>query len=140
MASHFGSWQSYFYPETIDPLTGIGTLHDLYDGRDAWVLSRMDYTETTVRAVQLGDGEADVPRMYDGAPTRDPRESVPDVCEWAGEYRTVNMSKAPGRGFGKVKTGEVDRYLSDDYQRVTSTDWATRSSMTSWCGLLRPAA
>lgn len=28
-----------------------------------------------------------------------------------GEYRTVEMSKGPGRGFGEVRSGEVDRYL-----------------------------
>ena len=31
MASQFDSWESYFYPDTIDPLTGIGTLRNLYD-------------------------------------------------------------------------------------------------------------
>ena len=47
VASQFDSWESYFYPDTIDPLTGIGTLRNLYDERDARVLSRMEYTDTT---------------------------------------------------------------------------------------------
>lgn len=128
MASQFDSWESYFYPDTIDPLTGIGTLRNLYDERDAQVLSRMEYTDTTVRAVQLGNGEADVPRTYDGAHLRAIHGHLfQDVYEWAGEYRTVNMSKGPGRGFGDVKTGEVDRYLSDVQQLVTSTDWGKLS-------------
>ena len=42
MASQFDSWESYFYPDTIDPLTGIGTLRNLYDERDV---------ETTTEAV-----------------------------------------------------------------------------------------
>ena len=125
MASQFDSWESYFYPDTIDPLTGIGTLRNLYDERDARVLSRMEYTDTTVRAVQLGNGEVDVPRTFDGAHLRAIHGHLfQDVYEWAGEYRTVEMSKGPGRGFGEVKTGEVDRYLSDARQLVTSTDWA----------------
>lgn len=66
MASQFDSWESYFYPDTIDPDTGIGTLRNLYDERDARVLARMEYTDTTVRAVQLGNGEVDVPRTFDG--------------------------------------------------------------------------
>lgn len=35
--------------------------------------------------------------------------------------------EGPGRGFGDVKTGEVDRYLSDVQQLVTSTDWGKLS-------------
>ncbi|MCT2224649.1 MULTISPECIES: Fic/DOC family protein [Micrococcales] len=125
MASQFDSWESYFYPDTIDPLTGIGTLRNLYDERDARVLSRMEYTDTTVRAVQLGNGEVDVPRTFDGEHLRAIHGHLfQDVYEWAGEYRTVEMSKGPGRGFGEVKTGEVDRYLSDAQRLVTSTDWA----------------
>jgi len=125
VASQFDSWESYFYPDTIDPLTGIGTLRNLYDERDARVLSRMEYTDTTVRAVQLGNGEVDVPRTFDGEHLRAIHGHLfQDVYEWAGEYRTVEMSKGPGRGFGEVKTGEVDRYLSDAQRLVTSTDWA----------------
>ena len=125
MASQFDSWESYFYPDTIDPDTGIGTLRNLYEERDARVLSRMEYTDTTVRAVQLGNGEVEIPRTFDGAHLRAIHGHLfQDVYEWAGEYRTVEMSKGPGRGFGEVRSGEVDRYLSDARQLVTSTDWA----------------
>jgi cell filamentation protein len=125
VASQFDSWESYFYPDTIDPLTGIGTLRNLYDERDARVLSRMEYTDTTVRAVQLGNGEVDVPRTIDGEHLRAIHGHLfQDVYGWAGEYRTVEMSKGPGRGFGEVRSGEVDRYLSDAQRLVTSTDWA----------------
>ena len=54
MASQFDSWESYFYPDTIDPDTGIGTLRNLYEERDARVLSRMEYTDTTVRDPATG--------------------------------------------------------------------------------------
>lgn len=125
MGSQFDSWESYFYPDTIDPSTGIGTLRNLYDERNARVLARMEYSDTTVRAVQLGTGEADVPRTYDGVHLRAIHGHLfQDVYEWAGEYRAVNMSKGAGRGFGDVMTGEVDRYLSDVQQLATSTNWS----------------
>ena len=76
MASQFDSWESYFYPDTIDPLTGIGTLRNLYDERDAQVLSRMEYTDTTVRAVQLGNGEAGLD-LFTHRPT--PVQELDDV-------------------------------------------------------------
>ena len=124
MAPQFDSWESYFYPDTIDPATGIGTLRNLYDERAPEVLARMEYVDTTFRAVQLTDGEVDVPRTFDGEHLRAIHGHLfQDVYEWAGEYRTVNMSKGPGRGFGDVTTGEVDRYLSDVRQLVTSTNW-----------------
>lgn len=125
MASQFDSWESYFYPDTIDPLRGEGTLRNLFDERDARVLARLEYGRTSGRAAQIGNGEVDIPRTFDGAHLRAIHGHLfQDVYEWAGEYRTVNMSKGPGRGFGDVKTGEVDRYLSDVRQLVTSTDWA----------------
>jgi cell filamentation protein len=124
VASQFDSWESYFYPDTIDPLTGIGTLRNLYDERDARVLSRMEYTDTTVRAVQLGNGEVDVPRTFDGAHLRAIHGHLfQDVYEWAGSTAPWKCRRVQG-GFGEVKTGEVDRYLSDARQLVTSTDWA----------------
>ncbi len=39
----------------------------------------------------------------------------------------MNMSKGPGREFGRVDNGEVDRYLSEVRQIATSTDWASIS-------------
>ena len=128
MASQFDSWESYFYPDTIDPLRGEGTLRNLFDERDAQVLARLEYGRTSGRAAQIGNGEVNIPRTFDGEHLRAIHGHLfQDVYEWAGEYRTVNMSKGPGRGFGDVKTGEVDRYLSDVRQLVTSTDWANIS-------------
>ena len=124
MADRFDDWPSYFYPETIDGLTGNGTLRNLYDERDARVLARMEYVETSGRAQQIESGAVAIARTYDGDHLRAiHRHLFQDVYAWAGEYRTVNMSKGIGRGFGDVKTGEVDRYLSDVHQLVTSTDW-----------------
>lgn len=125
MASRFDSWESYFYPETIDPVTGDGTLRNLYDERDARVLARFEYVETSGRATQVETGAVAIAKTYDGDHLRAiHRHLFQDVYEWAGEYRTVNIAKGPGRGFGDVKTGELDRYLSDVHQLVTRTEWS----------------
>ncbi len=124
VASQFDSWESYFYPDTIDPVTGVGTLRNLFDERDAQALARREYGRTTGRAMQIRSGQVEVPRTFDGEHLRAIHGHLfQDVYEWAGEYRTVNMSKGPGRGFGDVTTGEVDRYLADVKQLVTSTNW-----------------
>ncbi len=124
MADRFDTWESYFYPETIDPATGSGTLHNLYDERDERLLARKEYVETSARAQQIESGAVAIAKTYDGAHLRAiHRQLFQDVSAWAGEYRAVNISRGVGRGFGDVKTGEVDRYLSDLHQLVSSTDW-----------------
>ena len=39
MTLRFDSWESYFYPETFDPVTGNGTLKNLLDEHNATVLA-----------------------------------------------------------------------------------------------------
>lgn len=122
--SRFGTWESYFYPETVDPATREGTLRNLYDERDAKVLARLEYIETSGRALQIESGAVAIARTYDGDHLRAiHRHLFQDVYEWAGEYRTVNIAKGPGRGFGDIKTGELDRYLRDIRQLVGRTGW-----------------
>ncbi|WP_448655844.1 hypothetical protein [Microbacterium lacticum] len=124
MADRFDTWESYFYPETIDPLTRTGTLRNLYDERDERLLARNEYVETSLRGAQIANGEVAIAKTYDGAHHRViHRHLFQDVYAWAGEYRTVDMSKGVGGGFGDVKAGEVDRYLADVHQLVSSTDW-----------------
>ena len=119
----FDTWESYFYPPPDE-----GTLRNLFDERDPVVLTRLEYVETARRQRELLAGQVAIPRTFDADHVRAiHRHLFQDVYEWAGEYRTVNMSKGPGRGFGDVKTGEVDRYLSDVQQLVTSTDWGKLS-------------
>ena len=121
----FDSWESYFYPETINSATREGTLHNLFGERDARVLARLEYVETIGRAQQIEGGSVAIAKTYDGEHMcAIHRHLFQDVYEWAGEYRTVNIHKGPGRGFGDAKTGELARYLTDVHQLVTGTEWS----------------
>ena len=77
MAWRYDSWESYFYPETINPVSGDGTLRNLYDERDPRVLARFEYIETTGRATELLRGDVAIPRTYDAERACYPPASVP---------------------------------------------------------------
>lgn len=116
----FDTWESYFYPPPDE-----GTLRNLFDERDARTLTLLEYVETMRRQRELLSGQVDVARTYDAEHVRAiHRHLFQDVYEWAGEFRSVNVSKGVGRGFGDVKTGEVDRLLDDVRTRVVGTDWS----------------
>ncbi|TWS19780.1 cell filamentation protein Fic, partial [Tsukamurella conjunctivitidis] len=112
MAWRYDGWESYFYPETFNPATGDGTLRNLYDERDPRVLARREYTETAERQRELIAGEVRIARTYDAEHVRSiHRHLFQDVYEWAGEYRTVGMSKEwpPQLGRGYTDFLAVDR-------------------------------
>ena len=59
------------------------------------------------------------PRPIPGHDTPNPANNTytlnyeePDIFEWAGHYRSVNMSKNMS-SFADVHSGEVDQYLDD---------------------------
>lgn len=64
MVWRYDSWESYFYPETFNPVTGDGTLRNLYDEHDPWVLARFEYIETTGRTRELLRGDVAIPWTY----------------------------------------------------------------------------
>ena len=120
----YDTWESYFYPETYNPATGQGTLRNLYGERDAAALSLLEYTETSSRESDLMHGVADVERTFDAEHLRAiHRYLFQDVFEWAGHYRSVNMSKNIS-SFADVHSGEVDQYLDDVHRLVNQTSWA----------------
>ena len=133
MTPRFDTWESYFYPETIDPATGYGTLRNLYGERDARVLARLEYVETSGRAQQIDNGTITIARTYDGDHMRAIHWHLfQDVYEWAGQYRRVNIFKGPDRSFGDVLTGELDRYLHDIHQLITHTPWRWRNAWAQY--------
>lgn len=117
--TRFDTWESYFYPPPDQD-----TLRNLFDERDSGALRTLEYGLTRDRQAEVRTGLVDIPRTYDAEHVRTiHRHLFQDVYEWAGEFRTVNMSKGAGRGFGDVRTGELNRLLEDVRQRVTGTDW-----------------
>lgn len=113
-----------FYPDTIDPLDGDRDApQPLRRARRSGALLDGVHRHDRARGAARQRRGRRAPHVRRGAPTSDPPAPVPGRLRVGGEYRTVNMSKGPGRGFGDVKTGEVDRYLSTVQQLVTSTDW-----------------
>lgn len=121
----FGTWESYFYPETYDPDTGQGTLRNLFDERDPVLLRELEYAETMQRQRELLSGQITIPRTYDAAHVCAIHGYLfQDVYEWAGHYRGVNIFKNLS-SFADVSTGQIDRYLADVRRLVESTDWAS---------------
>lgn len=119
MATRFDTGESYYYPPPDER-----TLRNLFDERDPVVLSRLEYVETAERQRELLAGEVAIARTYDAAHVRAiHRHLFQDVFEWAGEYRTVELYKGARRGFAEVRTGEVERYLTDVHRLVASTAW-----------------
>lgn len=117
----FDTWESYFYPPPDD-----ATMRNVQDIRDPQALQVFEYGATALRQKQLYMDPSIVARTYDAAHVRSiHRHLFQDVYEWAGEYRTQNMTKVGRvRGFADVTAGEVDRYLADVHRLVERTDWA----------------
>ena len=126
----FGSWESYFYPETYDPITKDGTLRNLFGERDAETLRDLEYGAADRRSVELRIGIADVPRTFDAQHIRSIHGYLfQDVYEWAGRDRTVNMVKQwppeLGRGFTEfLAPARISGYLDDVHQRISAVPWA----------------
>ncbi|WP_350279871.1 hypothetical protein [Kribbella sp. HUAS MG21] len=79
------------------------TLQNKFGERDKDTLKGLEYAATAERQRQLESGEADVPRTYDAAHVQAIHAHLfQDVYEWAGQRRTVELSKSgragrPGR-------------------------------------------
>lgn len=118
----FDTWESYFYPPPDD-----ATLRNIQDIRDPHALRVFEYGATALRQKQLYMDPVIVGRTYDADHVRAiHRYLFQDVYEWAGEYRTQNMTKVGRvRGFADVTAGEVDRYLADVHRLVEQTEWAS---------------
>jgi len=100
----FDSWESYLYPAWVG--TGLRTLRNKFDIRDPMALRAAEYSRTTRRARQIRSGEVMIPRTYDAQHLRAIHWHVfQDVYEWAGQYRTVDMSKG-STGFADIR-GEL---------------------------------
>src|SRR5699024_10010446 len=134
IAVTFDTWESYFYPETIDPVTGVGTLRNILGEHDGAALARREYVRTSARAEQLLRGEVPIPKTYDGEHLRAIHWYLfQDVYSWAGEYRTVNIFKGTPRGLliSPLVRSTVTCPRCTSWSPVSSgRDWTMRSLPT----------
>ena len=93
-------------PESLDPYTYPGTdvLRNIPDIRDPQRLAAFEANATTARLVELD--AVPLKGKFDVAHLRAiHRHIFQDVYSWAGEFRTVNISKG-GHLFGAAAFGE----------------------------------
>ncbi|HEY0246618.1 MAG TPA: Fic family protein [Gryllotalpicola sp.] len=127
--AEFTTWESYFYPETFNPVTRDGTLVNLYEERDADVLRTLEYGDTADRLRELEKDPGKIPHTYDLEHLKAIHGYVfQDVYPWAGQLRTVNMTTGDtffaniNRGsWGQRSTAE--RYIEDAAAAVRTTRW-----------------
>ena len=123
MAS-FDTWESYFYPDSQDA-DGIGTLRNKFGERDFFTLRRLEYAVTAVRESELEADLVPIERTYGVDHLRAiHRHLFQDVYEWAGDFRTVNMSKPGGVGFARVRNGEAQQMMDAVQEYVAGEDWS----------------
>jgi len=117
MTAQFDSWDSYFW----EP--GGPVLRNLYGERDGAILAHKEYGETSKQYALIETGTLPIPRTYDAAHLRLLHyELFKNVFEWAGEYRTVTLFKAP---LEFAPPGDIGRYLDDASRIVRGSAWAT---------------
>lgn len=84
----------------------------------------MEYVDVAERMRELLASVVSISRTFDGAHVRAIHGYLfQDVYEWAGQYRTVDISKGPGRGFGEVGNGEIGEYVRDVNRLIDTTNW-----------------
>ncbi|QWW19459.1 Fic family protein [Schaalia sp. 19OD2882] len=92
--------------------------------RDPLALQAFEYGAVAWRHRQLRSDPSIVERTFDAEHVRAIHQYLfQDVYEWAGQYRSVNMTKSLS-SFADVHTGQIDRYLSDVHCLVGAADWA----------------
>ncbi|MCL2463926.1 MAG: SDR family NAD(P)-dependent oxidoreductase, partial [Micrococcales bacterium] len=105
MASSGNAWRAHLYPETIDPTSGEGVLHNLFGEHDPNVLHQLGYDVVRDRQREIRLGLVEIPHTFDAADlTAIHRHLFQDVYVWAGRFRTVNLFKGTPRGFADVTT------------------------------------
>lgn len=117
----FSSWESYLYPAPDQ-----GTLRNKAELRDPLELRRFEYAAVKARQFELMAGVASVDKSFDAAHVKQIHAYLfQDVFAWAGEYRSVNMSKGGSpTGFADVGSKQIDQYLGDVSRLVQGTEWS----------------
>lgn len=93
--------------------------------RDSRELAEFEYAATDLRRSELEADQGIIARTYDAGHVRAIHAYLfQDMYEWAGQYRTVNISKGAPSGFADVRSGQIERYLADVHRFVRETEWS----------------
>lgn len=123
MIPRFWDWEDYFDPETYDPDAESGTLRNLLGIRAPEVLRQVEYDVVKLRERELREGETEVPRTCGVDHLRSIHGYLfQDVYEWAGQFRTVNISKGWSR-FADCGDGGIENYLGSAQYAATELRW-----------------
>ncbi|WP_171814625.1 Fic/DOC family protein [Arthrobacter dokdonensis] len=114
------AWLAYFYPETVNGL-GYGVLRNNLGIHDFKELQSAEYELAGERSRQLLEGLVRIPLEPDVSYLRDVhRHLFQDVYPWAGEFRTVNMSKEDSVFASKDL---IPSYMRPLMRTVASSSW-----------------
>ena len=115
-------WADYFYPDTYDSEFQNGTLRNLYGLHNFDDLREWEYEDTHKRIRELRANSDLVEKTYDAAHLRAIHAYLfQDVYEWAGQYRTVDMSK----GHSFFFRTQIDKWLDDAHKVIQDTSWSS---------------
>ena len=120
--SHQQNWAAYFYPEPHQHV-----MRNKPGIKDPAVLSLYEHRIVTRRGYELTKNPELIAHTFDAEHLKAiHRYLFQDVYDWAGEYRTVNMSKGVS-AFASVQGGplSIDRYLDYVFTTSRATDWAS---------------
>jgi cell filamentation protein len=81
-------WHAYFYPPPHDD-----TLRNKYGVRDFDVLRKLEYRETSIKLSEARNNFYGINASIEDHVKNIHRTLFQNIYLWAGEYRTVNMSK-----------------------------------------------
>lgn len=144
--AHAQRWQAYFIP-------GTETMANKLGETDPDRLREREYELTALRAAEIRRGDVDIPRTFDTEHVMAThRHLFQDVYEWAGEFRTVNISKNQ-QAFATVFEDGKDHSLIEtmlDRMNVAvgQTDWKNGSredighgfvEVQGWLNVAHPA-
>jgi cell filamentation protein len=118
MSPKFETWESYLYPPPGDTV-----LRNKFDERDRTALRFIEYGAVADRQYEVMTGKVEIPRTYDSDHLRAiHRHLFQDVYDWAGDYRTINMSNPSSPG-PFAHTSRIGNYLADAQRVIGGTDW-----------------
>ncbi|MFK4761708.1 Fic/DOC family protein [Microbacterium sp. ZW T5_45] len=115
MSSQFPTWDSYLW----EP--GGNVLRNLFWERDRFALSQREYAETAKQQTFIELGLTQIPRTDDADHLRSIHKALfHNVYEWAGEYRTVGISKPPTHF---AAPADISQYLEIAQGLIAGADW-----------------